>query len=87
MHSFGPTIFLKNTTESLCFLQTLHLNFNLDLIDFLEQLEEILAELQLPLSRLSTKRCQLQILFQIILNPFESFRSIPLPIRTPQNPN
>ena len=59
MHSFDPTIFHKNTTGSFCFLQTLYLNFKIDLIDFLEQLEEILDELRLPASRFSTKRCHL----------------------------
>lgn len=56
MHSFDPTIFLKNTTESLCFLQTLYLTYNIELIYFLEQLEEILDELRLPVSRLVTNK-------------------------------
>ena len=50
MHSFDPTLYLKNTTGSLCFLQTLYLNYNIELIDFLEQLKEMLDELRLPVS-------------------------------------
>jgi|GEM_PF-2074077 len=66
MHSFDPTVFLKNTTASLCFLQTLYLNYNIELIDFLEQLEEILDELRLPVSRLFTIKLDLETIFSQI---------------------
>jgi len=44
MHSFDPTILIKNPMESLCFLQALYLNYNIELIISLEQLQDTLDE-------------------------------------------